>query len=123
MPGDKVTAEPELAFFRAWVALRDLREPLCSAKRSSERVREVVRMCFARFPVVPAPLAYLTRLCTRRHRCDRVLVMQPAQHRFGEHERTRRQSMSGFRLRDSTQIPAEGPGTPGPNALCGRPLL
>ena len=31
--------------------------------------------------------------------------MQPAQHRSGEHERTCRQAMSGFRLRHSRRIP------------------
>ena len=37
----------------------------------------------------------------RRHRYERVLVMQTAQHRFGKHERTRCQSMSGLGFRDS----------------------
>jgi hypothetical protein len=37
----------------------------------------------------------------RRHRYERVLVMQTAQHRVGKHERTRCQSMSGLGFRDS----------------------
>ena len=55
-------------------------------------------------------------LRARRCRCKRILVMQAAQHRFREHERTRRQSMSGFRLREDRQVPAGGSGTPGPSA-------
>lgn len=33
-------------------------------------------------------------------RCERILVMQASQQRFGKHERTRRQSMSGFGPRE-----------------------
>jgi hypothetical protein len=33
--------------------------------------------------------------------CKEVLVLQAAQHRSCEHERTRRQSMSGFKAHDS----------------------
>jgi len=48
--------------------------------------------------------------------------MQTAQQRFREHECTRRQSTSGFTLRDLRHS-CGGPGTPGPSALLWAPAV
>ena len=50
------------------------------------------------------PSVCLAAARSRHGRFKEILVMQPTQHRFGEHECTRRQSMPGFWPRDSPTL-------------------
>ena len=50
------------------------------------------------------PSVCLAAARSRHGRFKELLVMQPTQHRFGEHECTRRQSMPGFWPRDSPTL-------------------
>jgi hypothetical protein len=56
----------------------------------------------------------------RLRRSDRIFVVQATKERFHKDERTRLQTMAGLQLR-GTSCFCGGSGTPGPNALCGRP--
>jgi hypothetical protein len=74
-----------------------------SAAEVKEQAREVVLPAARRDRVWSAKMsrAALFRPFLRTGRCryERILVNQASQHRFREHDRTRRQSMSGFRPR------------------------
>jgi hypothetical protein len=57
-------------------------------------VRKIIRLAFLCRPLSEVGLR------TRPRRCEVILVMQASHDRFREHERTRRQAMSGFSLRE-----------------------
>jgi hypothetical protein len=89
------------------VAKRDDECPANAEPRPHQRQKSVPRtlrfarsLCSAinRAFAVFAPL--VERLRARAHRRYGILMMQAFQNRFREHERTRRQSMSGFGFRD-----------------------
>jgi hypothetical protein len=63
------------------LALAELTKTACSPQKLTFR-------SFRRFSVKPSR--------ARRRACERILVMQTSQHRFGKHKHTCRQSMSGF---------------------------
>jgi hypothetical protein len=96
----RIVVGKELVFCRGHLAMMvfALARPYCpkfnfTTDAQSPVVRNYSRgLCFRS--------AFIKRSRARAHPRDGILMMQASQDRFREYEHTRRQSMSGFGLRD-----------------------
>jgi hypothetical protein len=96
-------------------------QPVCSAEMPSTREG----VFNARVIVFDALRRRLRRqlLRARRHCHERVLMVQASQYLLRAHKPTRPQMLPGSGGRSRGRGRLGGSGTPGPNALCGRPRL